>query len=202
LTSDGPYAFFEHQGTPSAQVKFGLRETPGKLEASTVVLDHQLPKAVLSREPDQDAARVAVLADVYERLLDDTRHLPSQVLRKGDFLELGNERGGDSRLAAELINHLSHGIKELPAVELHRLYSLDQVADVQDLLTQAAVDAPEFVGHANGVDGSFLAAQHRDLHFDADEGLNDPVVEFPRDPGPLHRHGTGAEAAQAVDRVN
>src|SRR5439155_1222948 len=100
LTSDGPYAFFKHQGTPSAQVKFGLREAPGKLEAPTVVLDHQLPQAVLSREADQDAARVAVLADVYERLLDDT------------------------------------------------------------------------------------------------------VVELARDPGPLHRHGTGTQAAQTVDAVD
>ena len=142
-----------------------------------------------------------MLADVDQRFLDDTRHLPSQVLRKSDFLELGDERGGDPRLVAELINDLGQGIKELPAVELDRLYSLDQVADAQDLLAQAAVDAPEFVSHANRVDGR-LATQHRDLHFYADEGLDDPVVEFARDPGPLHRHGAGTQAAQTVDAVN
>src|SRR5439155_25811682 len=33
-------------------------------------------------------------------------------------------------------------------------------------------------------------------------GLDAPVVEFARDPGPLHRHGTGTQPAQAVYRVN
>src|SRR6266853_3113131 len=71
LASNRPDAFFEHLGTPAARVKFSLGEASGKLKASAVILDHQLPQAVLRREADQHAARVAMLADVDERFLDD-----------------------------------------------------------------------------------------------------------------------------------
>src|SRR6266404_3908904 len=79
LASNRPDAFFEHLGTPAARVKFSLGEASGKPKASTVILDHQLPQAVLRREPDHHAARVAMLTHVDERFLDDPPHLPRQV---------------------------------------------------------------------------------------------------------------------------
>src|SRR5207249_5864507 len=200
LAADGPYAFFEHQGA-AGRLELSLGETPGKLKASTVILDHQLPQAALSREADQHAARVAMLTDVHQRLLQDARQLVHQVSRQSDLPDVGDEPGANTGVAAKLVNNQGQAIRELPAVQLERFHALDQVAHVQYLLPQPTVDATEFVGHAGGVARS-LTVGRGNLHFDADESLNDSVVEFPRDPGPLHRHGAGAEAAQAVDGVN
>src|SRR5438094_2604159 len=200
LTSDGPYALFEHQRA-AGRLELSLGETPGKLKASTVILDHQLPQAALSREADQHAARVAMLADVHQRLLQDARQLVHQVSRQSDLPDVGDEPGANTGVAAKLVNNQGQAIRELPAVQLERFHALDQVAHVQYLLPQATVDAPESIGHAGGVARS-LTVGCGDFHFNADEGLDDPVVEFARDPGPLHRHGAGTQAAQTVDAVN
>src|SRR5439155_5212577 len=200
LASDGPYAFFEHQGA-AGRLELSLGETPGKLKASTVILDHQLPQAALSREADQHAARVAMLADVHQRLLQDARQPVHQVSRQSDLPDVGDEPGANTGVAAKLVNNQGQAIRELPAVQLERVHALDQVAHVQYLLPQATVDAPESIGHAGGVARS-LTVGCGDFHFNADEGLDDPVVEFARDPGPLHRHGAGTQAAQTVDAVN
>ena len=103
-------------------------------------------------------------------------------------------------LRDEISFSLDAGVRNLTD-QVDRLDSPDEVTRVQDPLAEMALDSSEFMSCVSRIAGS-LAVQHGKLHLRADKRLDDSVVQFARDTGPLHRHGSRTQAAQAVHVVD
>ena len=140
----------------------------------------------------------AVLAHVHQRFLHNAHQFPAGSWRKRNFLQLRDEAHIDAGVSGKTFYEFGHKVKQLMRSDIDRAHALHQLAQVQNLLAQQALNALKFVGlRAIGA----APAQNIHLHLDTDERLDRGVMQLASDPGPLGRAGSRAERAKQIHRI-
>src|SRR5579864_8298004 len=156
---------------------------------------------VVRTHAQEHLAGTAVLADVHQGLLNDSSQFPAYPLLHVKLINLRDEAGADAGLALKSLDRVFHETKEVGRIDVEGLHLLHQFPQLEDFLTQEALDSSEFCGDRARID-SRLPANHVHLHLHRDQRLHSAIVKLAGHSSALHRAGTLPQATQQVDVIN
>src|ERR1035441_2634656 len=69
IATNGPNSFLDDRRTAVQIVKFGKRQPAGELKPTTIIVDYQLPQAILCAKPDIDRPGPTMLSNIHQAFL-------------------------------------------------------------------------------------------------------------------------------------
>src|SRR5271169_6477011 len=86
IATNSPNPFLDHCRAAMKIVQFGERQSAGERKSMSIIVNHQLPQAVLRSKSHVDRRGTAVLPDVNQALLHDPGQFPAGRSRQSNFL--------------------------------------------------------------------------------------------------------------------
>src|SRR2546426_196038 len=118
LAAEGAHSLFDDDRSLPRAVEIGLRQAAREVKATAVVVDDELRRTRLEREPHDDVAGTAVFSHVHQRFLRNARQLVTYGRRECDLLDLRHEPRRDAGLAPKAIDQLLQMLEQLSRGEV------------------------------------------------------------------------------------
>src|SRR5438876_514761 len=103
-----------------------LRQSPRKWKAFAIVFQGKNPLVTAGAKANQCVASAAVFAHIDQSFLHDADQLPANPLRHVEFLDVGDEPGGDASLPPKTFHSIMQDADKLPRIYVDRLHLLHQ----------------------------------------------------------------------------
>src|ERR1700724_599488 len=109
-------AFLDDQGALTDLFHLRLRQSPRKWEAFAIIFQGKHPLVTAGAKANQRVASAAVFAHIDQAFLHDTDQLPADPPRHVQFVDVGDEPGGDAGLPPKTFHSIMKDTDKLPRI--------------------------------------------------------------------------------------
>src|SRR5579859_4754440 len=169
-----------------------------KAKTLAVVVHHEDDATVILRQFYHDMGSLRMLFYVVECFTVNLENLAADAVGRMEVGGLDHDVQGQSGFVAIAFRETVHKVNEVGALDAQGAQVGDHAAELGGLVFDGLLEVAE-AGDGMVGSGGDPAAEDVELYFDAEEGLENAIVEVAGDAAALAFDGAGAEMAQQED---
>src|SRR5579883_478812 len=194
-TPDSARTLLYGNRTQPETVEFVTCETAREAEPFAVVVDNQDEPTVILRQFYHDMGSPRMLFYVVECFTVNLEQLAANAVRSAQFGGIDEQVQRESRLVAEALGEAPHEVHQVGGLHAYRTQVGDESAEIRSFIAHRLLKIGKAGGDLLGRGGN-AAPEDIQLDFDAQERLQNPVVQIARNARALRFNGSSAQMPQ------
>src|SRR5690349_14429644 len=194
-TPDASCTVLDRDRTQSQPIQFIPGITPGEAEAFAVIVDNEHNLGVILPQFYHDMRGASMLFYVVECFPVNLKEFAANAVRQIEHGRVDQEVQGDAGFIAEALGGAAHQFHQIGALHALRAHVHDHAAQFLGFVAHGVLQGAQLGGHLFGGVRQ-AAAEDVELDLDAEQSLENAVVEVAGDAAAFAFDGAHAQAAE------